>query len=50
MQLYLFCLIIFRQLHLAILHGYIQVSKRLIDICPDSKLLDVRNDDGQVSV
>lgn len=35
------------QLHLAILHGYIQVSKRLIDICPDSKLLDIRNDDGQ---
>uniref|UniRef100_A0A2H8THA5 NF-kappa-B inhibitor cactus n=1 Tax=Melanaphis sacchari TaxID=742174 RepID=A0A2H8THA5_9HEMI len=35
------------QLHLSILHGYIQVSKRLIDICPDSKLLDIRNDDGQ---
>ncbi|XP_016656686.1 cactus isoform X2 [Acyrthosiphon pisum] len=34
-------------LHLAIIHGYIQVSKRLIDICPDSKILDIRNDDGQ---
>ncbi|XP_060877725.1 NF-kappa-B inhibitor cactus-like [Metopolophium dirhodum] len=34
-------------LHLAIIHGYIQVSKRLIDICPDSKMLDIRNDDGQ---
>lgn len=40
----------FRHLHLAIIHGYIQASKQLIDICQDSKYLDLRNDDGQVSI
>ncbi|VVC43832.1 Hypothetical protein CINCED_3A005380 [Cinara cedri] len=35
------------QLHLAIMHGFIKVSKWLIDICEDSKCLDIRNDDGQ---
>ncbi|XP_050422863.1 NF-kappa-B inhibitor cactus-like isoform X2 [Adelges cooleyi] len=38
------------QLHLTILHGYIEASKRLIDICPDSKYLDIRNDNGQTAL
>lgn len=39
-----------RQLHLAILNEYIEASKRLIDICPNTKLLDIRNDNGHVSI
>lgn len=38
------------QLHLAIIHEYTEISKQLIDVCSDSKYLDVRNDDGQTAL
>lgn len=40
--------IFFRNLHLAILYGYVKESKRLIENCPESNLLDIQNYDGQV--
>lgn len=39
---------LFRNLHFAILCGYVEESKRLIENCPESNLLDIQNYDGQV--
>ncbi|XP_050538958.1 NF-kappa-B inhibitor cactus-like isoform X2 [Daktulosphaira vitifoliae] len=38
------------QLHLTILNGYVEASIMLIDMCQDSKYLNIRNDIGQTAL